>query len=158
MSFIEYQGSKYILSDFASQISSDIKATVQDNQTLINELSSPLRATNQAVSVVKQQTEKTAIQVSDINDGVRTLRKDFSSFRREGFEEFEKISKDTQNNAQSIETTIATKLNEYGAEMRNALSQHTGQITGLMTKRTGQIEVLVSSAEYVAIPHSCFAG
>jgi alpha-galactosidase/6-phospho-beta-glucosidase family protein len=117
-----------------------------------------LQATNQAVSAVKQQTENIAIQAGGIKDDVRILHKDISSLCRNGFEELEKISKNTQNNAQSIETAVATTLNEYGAEMRNALSQQTGQIMGLMTKHKGQIEVVVSSAEHIAIPHSCFAG
>ena len=154
---MEYLGSKYISSDFASQISSDIKAKVHDNQTSIKELSSPLQATNQAISVVRQQTENVATQVDGIDDGVRTLRKDISSLRRKGFEELEKISK-AQTNGQSIENAVVTRLNQHGAEMRNALSQHTEQITGLMTKHTGQTEVFVSCAKYAAIPRSCFAG
>lgn len=77
---------------------------------------------------------------------------------KKGFEEFEKLSKTSSIHAQSIEAAIVTKLDEYCAEIRNALSQHTWPITGLKNNSTGQIEALVSSLEYMAISHSFFAG
>lgn len=92
---MDFLGSKHFSSDGASQISSDIKATVQDNQVSIQKLSSPLQATNQAVLLVKQQTEKAAVQIGGINDDVRNLHENISSLRSEGFEEFEKISKNS---------------------------------------------------------------
>ena len=50
--------------------------------------------------------------------------------------------------------TIATRLEECDFDMRNALSQHNSQITGLMINQAKQIEILVRSTEYFAIVYS----
>lgn len=102
--------------------------------------------------MLKRQTEKIVIQA---NDGFQMLRNDISGFPRKGFEKFEKLSEDTQK---SIETIIATQLNKYAAKMQYAFSQHTQQITGLMTKPTEQIEALVRVTKEITIAHSCFTG
>ena len=120
----------------------------------------PIRDINQTVSALKQQTKKIAVQASNIDDSIRILNYNVSSLHRQGFEEFQKLSKNSQANAHSIEIAIATKLNEYGVEMSNALAQHTQHVTRLITNPTGRIEVLVSSSIYMAISHSlfCIAG
>ena len=99
------------------------------------------------MSLVKKQTETVVIQIDGIHDDFRNVRQDISSLRGNEIEEFEKISKAIQNSAQTIEGAIATRLDECGADIRNALSQHNSQMTGLMTNQTKQIEVLVSSTE-----------
>lgn len=85
------------------------------------------------------------MQTSGTDVKIQALNNDLFNLHQKGFEEFEKIS---QANAQCIELAIATKLHEYGAEMRYALSQHARQIIGLTTESAGQIEVLVNSTRF----------
>lgn len=113
--------------------SSSTKTTVRDNQNLLQKFSLPLQAISDGVPVAQQQTE-------DIQDDVRSLRKDISVHQKKGFEEFAKLDRSIDKGTENIQIAIVKRLDKYSADMDRLLTLQNSELG----KQKNEIEALVS--------------
>ena len=124
---------------------SNTETAVRNNYTAIQALSSPVQDIYQALPLIQQQSENTAITINAVHDEAQDSRRDFRDFRERALQGLTNLANQRENSPRSLETTIRMALDRYSAginELREDLrSNHSQQTSHVNAK----MEALVSN-------------
>lgn len=127
-----------------ARIASNTEAAVNNNQTAIQGLSSPLHVISQAIPLIQGRTEDTAITVRTMHNDAHASRQDDREFRVKVLQGLTNLVNCVEGSSMSLETAIATTLERHSAERKHlehdmhfAHSQQTGQMVAKLEAMVG---------------------